>query len=1048
MRSLITYFIKYPITGNVIMVLTFIFGLVALYNLKSTFFPREREKEIKIQITYPGASPEEIEEGVVIKIEDNLKGVSGIERVSSVSRENSGTVTIEVLKGYDIDLILQDVKNEVDRISSFPLDMEPPVTYKIENINFAIKFAVTGTQDLKTLKKFARKIEDDLRAVKGISKVELSGFPEEEIEIAFRENDLRAYDLSFAEAANQVGKANLEITGGTVKSPQEEMLIRARYKRYYADEIRNIVVKTTPDGGIIRLKDVADVKDAWADDPSRSYLDEEIATVINLSSTIEEDILYITDYIRNYVVEFNAENAPIKAEVIQDQSKVLQERIDLLVENGIIGAILVLVLLTLFLNPYLAFWVAIGIPISFLGMFIIGLQADLTINVISLFGMIIVIGILVDDGIVISENIYQHYEMGKSANQAAIDGTMEVVPAVFTAVMTTVFAFSSFFFFDGRTGDFFSSMGFVVVATLLFSLIEGFLILPAHVAHSPALKGSFKSKKPNIFARVINPFLEGMRDKLYAPVLRFCLENKALTMSVFVVILLFSFSAISGGFVKTTFFPNVEQNSISISFKLPAGTREQYSLGLLDRIEEGVKQVNEDLKESHGGIDVITAINTQLGPATHEGSVSLILEDAEKRKLKGFQISNLISEKIGDISEAEELLYGTLSPFGKAISISLQSYDLEELRAASNELKRELEETKELKSITDSDQEGLREINIQLKDKAYQLGLQTQDILSQVRSGFFGFEVQRLQRGLDEVKVWVRYGQKDRASVEQLSQMRIRLSNGESFPLEELADFQIERGVIAINHLDTRREIRVEADLLNPESSLTDITSDVENNRLPKILEKYPGVSYSFEGQSRESAKTGASGAVVMPIVLISMFTLVVLTFRSFWQPVVIFLLLIFGFVGVTAGHYIHGAPISILSGLGIVALIGVMINDSLVLVGAMNTYLKEGKTFDEAVYRAGISRFRPIFLTTATTIAGLAPLILEKSFQAQFLVPMAISLAYGIAAATVVTLIALPVMLTVLNRAKILAVWLWEGKKPEPESVEPAVQELVAEHQ
>ncbi|NJL14730.1 MAG: efflux RND transporter permease subunit [Microscillaceae bacterium] len=574
MRSIILFFIKYPITGNLLMFLMLIFGYVGLKNLRSNFFPEETEKLVQIQVVYPGASPQEIEEGVILKIEENLQGITGLERVSAVSRENQGNVTAEMVQGYDIDLFLQDVKNAVDRINSFPVNMEPPVIFKQENINLAINFAIRGNADLKTLKGFARKIEDDLRAVNGISKINLSGFPEEEIVIAFRENDLNAYNLTFDEATQAIQKANIEVTGGTIKAPREEFLVRARYKNYFAKELENIIIKSNAEGLLIRLKDVASVSDQWADDPQRSFFAQEPAVLISVSNTTEEDILYITDYVRKYVQDFNQQEEVLQSNVIVDFSETLQDRIDLLVENGIIGGILVLVLLSLFLNIHLAFWVAFGIPISFAGMFLIGLFAGLTINVISLFGMIIVIGILVDDGIVISENIYQHYERGKSANQAAIDGTLEVLPSVFTAVMTTVIAFSAFFFFTGRIGDFFSDMAFVVITTLLVSIVEGFLILPAHVAHSRALKGNFKEKKMTRLERFLNNFMESLKNRLYAPALRFAIQNKALTLAFSIGLFLLSISLIQGGFVKTTFFPNVERDNINVSLEMPSGTRE------------------------------------------------------------------------------------------------------------------------------------------------------------------------------------------------------------------------------------------------------------------------------------------------------------------------------------------------------------------------------------------------------------------------------------------------------------------------------------------
>ncbi|MEO1652017.1 MAG: efflux RND transporter permease subunit, partial [Bacteroidota bacterium] len=692
-------------------------------------------------------------------------------------------------------------------------------------------------------------------------------------------------------------------------------------------------------------------------------------------------------------------------------------------------------------------WVFLGLPISFMGMFIIGVWYGMTINVISLFGMIIVIGILVDDGIVISENIYQHYERGKSAFQAAVDGSLEVVAAVFTAILTTVIAFASFFFFEGRVGDFFKSMAFVVMTTLLFSLIEGFLILPAHVSHSRAMKGNFKDKKPPWLNRQMNAIMDGFKNNLYAPLLRFSMENKALTMAAFMGLFIFSIGLMSAGIVKFTFFPVIEQNNVQVSLRMPAGTREAITEDWLEHIEKATIQVNEKLREEHGGNSVIETININVGPTTYEGNVTLILAPAEKRLYRAIDIADKIRNTAGEIPNAEETVYGIISPFGKPISISLQSFNQTELRQATEMLKDGLRGIPALSDVVDTDQEGLKEVNITLKDKAYQLGLQVQDIVGQVRQGFFGEEVQRLQRGQDEVKVWVRYGEEDRTSIEQLEEMRIRV-NEQSLPLRELANLEIGRGIVAINHLDTRREIRVEADLADSEASVTEIQGGIQTNVLPEILKRYPSVRYTFEGQSRESEKTGKSGAVVMPIVIAMMFFLVMITYRSIWQPVVIFILLIFGFIWVVFGHFIHGQPISMLSILGMVALIGVMINDSLVLVNAMNNYLKDGLPFKEAVYQAGLSRFRPIILTSATTIAGLAPLILEKSFQAQFLVPMAISLAYGLLVATFVTLLALPVMLIILNQAKILLTWLWEGNKPSPEMVEPAVKEMKVEQE
>ncbi|MEM6377922.1 MAG: efflux RND transporter permease subunit, partial [Bacteroidota bacterium] len=478
MKGIINYFIKYPIAANLLMFALLIMGVAGLLNMKATFFPEVESRTISIRTTYPGSSPEEIEEGIVNKIEENLKGLTGVERVTSVSNENAGSVTVEILKGYDTDIILQDVKNAVDRISSFPAGMEPPVIYKIESLGRAITFAINGDVDLAYLKKLGRAAEDDLLAQDGLSKVELSGFPEEEIEIAFREADLRAFNLTFQEATLAIRAANLEITGGTVRGEQEELLVRADNKAYYAEGLRDIVVKTSPDGAVIRLHQIADIKDQWSENnPSRSYVNGKPAVVITVQNTLEEDLFPIVEYVKQYVEDFNATHEEVGAVIINDASTVLTGRINLLTENGVIGFCIVIVLLAMFIHWRIAFWVALAIPISFGGMFIIANALDVTINVISLFGMILVIGILVDDGIVIGESIYQYHEKGEKPADAALKGTMKVLPAVFTAILTTVIAFSMFFFIDGRLGDFFVEMAIVVIFSLIFSLVEGAIIL-------------------------------------------------------------------------------------------------------------------------------------------------------------------------------------------------------------------------------------------------------------------------------------------------------------------------------------------------------------------------------------------------------------------------------------------------------------------------------------------------------------------------------------------------------------------------------------------
>jgi multidrug efflux pump subunit AcrB len=1029
-----------------LMLLILIFGYFGLINIKKTLFPERESRLIAIQVQYPGASPEEVEQGVVLKIEDNLKGLTGVERVSSTSSENTGRITVEVLRDYDTDIILQDVKNAVDRISSFPDGMEPPAIYKQENLSFVLNFSLSGDVDLRTLKAFGQKVESDLLALDGLTKVELSGFPDEEIEIALREEDMRRYGITFQQVTDAVRRENIDLTGGQVKGSREELLIRARSKVYYADELSNIIVLTRNEGTAVRLGDIATVRDIWADNPNRSYLNGKPSVIVTVQNTVNEDILALADKVKIYIQSFNEKNSVVKATLIRDGSKTLNQRIDLLVNNGIIGFLLVVILLAFFLHIRLAFWVAISIPVSFMGMFIMAAYIPtFTINVMSLFGMILVVGILVDDGIVIGENIYKQYEDGKPAMQAAIDGTLQVLPAVLSAVLTTIVAFSTFYFIDGRLGDFAPALGFVVIWTLIFSLLEGAFILPAHVAHSRALS---PHATKNLVERTFDNIMRWLRENSYAPVLRFAIDHWFFTLSVSVALFMITLGAIGGGIVKLTFFPFIERDNINITLEMPAGTREQVTEDILMDMQRAVWQVSDSLRRTReDSLSVVENIVLSTGPGANIGNLDIRLLDNETRNIQSFVMSNLFREKVGVVPGADKVLYGISTPFGKPVSVSLLSNDLVELEAARTELKNELMQMPDLKDISDNYQNGPREVKIKLREKAYALGLRLQDVIGQVRQGFFGQEAQRLQRGLDEVKIWVRYDLADRANMAKLENMRIRTSAGE-FPLSELAEVSIERGLVAINHLDGKREVRIEAEMNNPNASSTELLEEVRASIMPKILSRYPTVGVSYEGQSKETLKTAKSASKIIPIILILMFAIIVWTFRSMWQAVVLFLTIPFGFIGVTWGHFAHGQAISMLSFFGVIALIGVMVNDGLVFVTRFNELMKEGIPFKEALYKTGLSRFRAIALTSVTTIAGLAPLLLEKSFQAQFLIPMAIAIAYGLLIATLVTLIILPVFLVMLNRARVYLIWFWTGHKPTAESVEPAVIEIQFENQ
>ena len=1059
MKKVIQYFIKYEVAVNIVIIAFVLFGLIGAFSLRSSFFPLSESKNILISVVYPGASPQEIEEGVVLKIEDNLKGLQGIDRVTSTSRENSGSINVEIEKGRDIDFMLLEVKNAVDRVPNYPTGMEPLVVAKQEVVRQTISFAISGESiPLSVLKQIGRQVENDLRAIPGISQIEVTGYPDEEIEIALDEDQLLAYNISFSEVAQKVASSNLLITGGTIKTDSEEYLIRANNRLYYADELSSIVVKALPDGRKLLLSDIARVRDRFSETPNATYFNENRAITVTVTSTNTEDLLGSAEAVKAYIEDFNARSSNARLDVVNDLSTTLVQRTELLTENAIMGMILVLVFLSLFLNTRLAFWVAFGLPVAFLGMFVVAPFAGVTINVLSLFGMIIVIGILVDDGIVIAENIYQHYEKGKSPVRAAIDGVVEVIPPIVSAILTTVLAFGILLFLDGRIGEFFSEVAVIVILTLVVSLVEALIILPSHLAHSKALKPQTEPKsiigKGFAKMRVINKMgdraMVWMRDEVYSPFLRFSMRNSFFTVMLFIALLITTFGSIGGGIIQTAFFPRIASDQVSITLQMPNGTNEKITDSIIRMIEQKALMVNDEFSETYlkgTGKKLYENTIRRVGPGSSAASLQINLLPGEERPdaIRSNMVTARIRELVGPVLGVESLVFGSGGNFGGSpVSVSLLGNNIEELKAAKEQLKTAMLDNGLLKDVADNDPSGIKEIRLELKESAYLLGLDLRTIMNQVRSGFFGAQALRFQRGQDEIRVWVRYDRDNRSSIVDLDEMRISTPTGDKVPLKEIATYSIERGDVAINHLDGQREIQINADLDNPdETTPTEILEWIRSEVMPDITARYPTVTPSYEGQNREAGKLVDSLRLVGFTALFLIFVTISFTFRSFSQPFLLLMLVPFSITAVGWGHKIHGFPLNILSLLGIIALIGIMVNDGLVLIGKFNTNLRLGMRFEKALYEAGRSRFRAIFLTSVTTIAGLAPLLLEKSRQAQFLKPMAVAIAYGIGYATVLTLVMLPLFLMFSNSFKVQLKWLLTGEKPTRESVERAVKEL-----
>ena len=1057
MKKIVSYLIKYPIWTNVIILAVLLLGAISVVNINKRYFPEIDPNVINIRVPYPGSSPEEIEEGVVTKIEEAIKGIQGVEEVNSVSVENSGSVTVNVMQDYDAELVLTEVKNAVDQINSFPESAEKPVIFNAKPRGEAIDMVLTGATELMALKRYAEGIEDDLLASNIITQVDITGFPEREINIEISEENLRRYGLTFDQVASAIRFNNRDVSSGSIKSDSEEILLRSRTKKSSADGISDIIIRTNDDGSILRLKDIAKAEMRFADVPNKTTYNGKNSVTIKVSTLPEEDILVAVDYVKAYAKKFNEENDLVEIILENDRSDYLLQRLETLLQNGGVGLILVLVLLGIFLNLRLSFWVAFGIPFSFMGMLFLGDMIGISINVISLFGGILVVGILVDDGIIVGENIYSHYEKGKTPLRAAIDGTMEVISSVFTGVLTTIVAFCVFFFIEGRFGQIMLEMAVVVILSLAFSLLECFFILPPHLAHS----GALTHKKKGWFRRNMENGLDWFKRQVYGRVIALMIRFRYPVLATAIALFMLTLGLIQGSYVGFGFFPFIDRDDMTVELMMKPGTRETITEAILKDVEAQVWEVNDEIKkERPDGGDVILSSVMTLGSSgqsrrgtggnsgSHTGQIRLQLMPGEDRNMPTFAIAKRIQEKVGKIPDAEQFAVGARGFFGRPFSMSLKSRDLEELSRAEEFAKQEIERFPALTDLSNSNIPGNREVDIQLKPLAHVLGLTQNEITRQIRQGFFGEEVQRLQVGVDEVRVWLRYPAENRKSLTELEQIKIKLSDQREYALGELVDYNITRGLASIKHLDGAREIRLEADLVDKSQSIEPIVNEFRDAFIPALAAQYPGVQVSFEGQNRRSDEISGSLGYLGPLILTAIFLIISLTFRSFSQASMIMLMIPLGFVGAVMGHYFHGAKMSIFSVYGIIALTGVIVNDAVVFVDKYNRLLRTGHTVASAIFYAGKSRFRPIILTSLTTVLGLYPLILAKSRQAQFLVPMAISVAYGVLLGTFFILTVFPAMLSAMNDIRIFVRWLWNwawnGKivLPERVEVEPAILE------
>ena len=1114
MRKIIQFFIERPIWTNASIALVLMFGLWSLFALNRSFFPELDPNRIIISVFYPGASPEEMEEGVSIKIEQSIKGLKGIEHIDVTSQENTAQISVTAYQDSDMDELLSDVENSVNSINSFPQGAEKPIITRLKTNSMSSNVAFVGItvknpeKVSKTeLTEMANKVERDLLNTRVITQIEKQGFPDNELVVSIRESDLLRYQLSMEEISSAISLKNNDITAGIIRGADQEMNIRYNNRTTVPSEIEELIIRTTPSGEKIRIKDVADVKLDYAEGSQEAKFNGNPSISLQIQKTAEEDIAAISDAIKEYKTAFNKENDDFSFEIYFEFNSMLKDRINLLSENGVFGLALVLLALGLFLNIKLSAWVAFGIPFSFLGMFILGMWYGMTINMISLFGMILVVGILVDDGIVIAENIYAHFERGKPASKAALDGTMEVLPSVFTSVVTTILAFSVLLFVEGL--EMMREMAFVVIACLAFSLFEAFFVLPSHLSSKKILSESSKSRMgilsglilmivgiSIIFlgSRLINLdngilaslfpfaviivgaiivysgfsgspiehkvrqgaewFIKKVRDVIFVDFLNFFTSDKKLfgirflqfrRLSVFIP-LIFTISTIGflvTGKIGATFFPDIPPDFFNVEIAYSPGETKAKTRNFIEKATQVLLEENQRI-ENETGQSMLSYYTSTIGASMNLGQVGnhVGMLNVYYESLDEVPVDTLINRIIrrmdreSEVQLANDFFVGGFNRFGADIEFGLSSENAAELNQAKSLFKQELMAMDGVQNVKDNSPDGRREVKVNLLPQAEVFGLGKAEVINQIRNGFFGREAQRVIIGTDEVKIWVRYPEEDRNTVTDLKNMRIKTISGTAVPLHQVAEFSIDRGAESLKRRDGVRQVKVDATSMYPDS-VANFNTQISEEILPKIEAAFPGVTFSKLGQFERSQKTGNSMMYMTMIVLVAMIIVISLHFNSLFQALLILLVIPAGVAGAILGHGIVGIPVSVLSAFGMIALLGVLINDAVVFLDKYNQTILEGKSSAEAARIAAIARFRPILLTTITTVAGLLPLIAEESMQAQFLIPMAVSIAFGVLFGTLFILALFPAAILFGNDFKRLTKWIWVGRTPKETEVE-----------
>lgn len=1038
-KGIIAWFARNSVAANLLMIVLLLAGLGAVLTIKKQAFPEIQLEQVNIRVPYLGAAPQEVESGVIDKIEEAIRGVNGIKRIRSNAVEGMGTVIAEIASGYDIQEVMEEIKTQVNSISTLPEQTERPVVYRIRFQSNVLWLSLYGEASEHTLKELAKTIRDEIKKQPGVSKVDVVAARNYEVAVEIPEHRLREYGLTFDQVVSAIRGSSVDLPGGSIRSESGNILLRTKGQAYYQNDFDNIVLLKNADGTRLLLSDIATVTDGFIERARLATFNGQNSVSVRIDAVGEDDTLRIADTVKKYVEKKRTElPASISLDYWGDSSYYLQGRLDLMTDNLLMGVLLVLIALTLFLEFRIAFWVMVGIPVCFLGaLAMLPLPFfDVSINMISLFGFILVLGIVVDDAIIIGESAYSEIEKRGKSTDAIIAGAKKVaMPATF-GVLTTIAAFVPMLLVGGAQSAIWGSIAWVVVLCLTFSIIESKLILPAHIANMDTKPwdpnkggiyalGRYGSNTLKRIRGAVAVSLNGFIERRYKPLIEKCITFRYVTMAAFFAMLILMFGVMSAGFVRWVFFPDVPNDFMQASVQMEEGASNEATVLAIKEIEAALMRVDQQLLSE--GEDVVVKHRLVFLNSDTAGQIVVELDKSEGREVDSFEIGRRWREQIPEIPGLKAFKLSN-SGFGAGADIALQlrGTNLENLQKATADLKLALAAYDGIFDIEDNLLGGNDEIVLALKPEADLLGITLADLARQVRYGFYGAEAQRVQRNGEEIKVMVRYPRDERQSVGDLENMRIRTADGGEVPFSQVATYTLQPSFSAINRVNGERAVTITAAADKTRIEPAKVVAEVRRTVIKELEQKYQGITGDLDGASQDEMDAQRDLMKAAVFALFCIYALMAVPLKSYLQPLIIMSVIPFGLIGAVIGHMLLGLSMSIMSVFGLVALAGVVVNDSLIMVDFVNRARAQGMAVKEAVVQAGTQRFRAILLTSLTTFVGLAPIVLERSLQAQIVIPMAVSLAFGILFATIITLVLIPalyVMLDDLSRFVPLAI-------------------------